>query len=399
MYLSTELQNRIIPWQPEVTALLTSQQIEKYGEAIRELTRLAFRDMEIDAYVILDAFLDVDYELENEAARSFVTTLEQSKIKVTNAAIFDTVKPKHVDDTDNPYKDMSDEEIVDYYERHVSSYIGDSFKLYMRDAGRYQLLTSDEELAAAKEAERGNREAYEKLVLSNLRLVINIAKRYQGQGLDLMDLIQEGNLGLLKAAERYDYYKGYRFTTYSTWWIRQAITRALADKSRTVRLPVHLVETINKLKRAIVQFELDYGRVPSTKQLAHSLGIEENRVLELYYYLHSFDSSPSLDVFVGDDEDSTLKEFIPSEDMEVLEMVIFKHLQSDLERILDTLTEREEQIIRLRFGFDGHVRTLEQVGRMFGVTRERIRQIEAKALRKLQHPSRSKRIKNYTIRD
>jgi hypothetical protein len=182
----------------EVSKLLTSQQIEKYGEVIRNLTRVAFKDMEIDAYDILDAFLDVDYTVDLDAARTFVAMLQQSKVKVTNASIFDRVKPTASGNEDNAYRELDDEEIIDYYERHVSNYLTDPFRLYVRDIGRFPILTSDEELAAAKEMERGSREAYEKLVLSNLRLVISIAKRYQGQGLDLMDLIQEGNLGLLR---------------------------------------------------------------------------------------------------------------------------------------------------------------------------------------------------------
>ncbi|GAA4717718.1 sigma-70 family RNA polymerase sigma factor [Brevibacillus fulvus] len=376
--------------------MLTEQQLKKYGEAIRKLTKIAIRDKVLDAYDILESFLEVDYEVDHEAAKAYVKSLQDAKIEVKNANIFDTdIDPVFIEEA-SPSKEMTEEEIIDFYEKSASYYVGDSLRLYLRDAGRFKLLTLEEEIAVAKEAERGSRDAKETLIKSNLRLVINIAKRYQGRGLELMDLIQEGNLGLLKAAERFDIYKGYRFTTYATWWIKQAITRALADKSRIVRLPVHLVETINKLKRQIILFEQDFGRSPTVKELSESLGIEEKRILELYYYIHAFDSSPSLDIYVGEEDDSTLLEFIPYEGIDVLDEVIFSSLKDSIEQVLDELTEREENIIRLRFGIDdGRYRTLEEVGKVFGVTRERIRQIEAKALRKLKHPTRARKLKNY----
>lgn len=272
--------------------------------------------------------------------------------------------------------------------------INDPVRMYLKEIGRVDLLSAEEEIDLAKRIEDGDEEAKRRLAEANLRLVVSIAKRYVGRGMLFLDLIQEGNMGLIKAVEKFDYRKGYKFSTYATWWIRQAITRAIADQARTIRIPVHMVETINKLIRVQRQLLQDLGREPSPEEIAEEMDLTPEKVREI---LKIAQEPVSLETPIGEEDDSHLGDFI--EDQEATspsDAAAYELLKEQLEDVLDTLTDREENVLRLRFGLDdGRTRTLEEVGKVFGVTRERIRQIEAKALRKLRHPSRSKRLKDF----
>ncbi len=272
--------------------------------------------------------------------------------------------------------------------------IDDPVRMYLKEIGRIPLLTAEEEIALAKRIEQGDEEAKRHLAEANLRLVVSIAKRYVGRGMLFLDLIQEGNLGLIKAVEKFDYRKGYKFSTYATWWIRQAITRAIADQARTIRIPVHMVETINKLVRVSRQLLQELGRDPLPEEIAQEMEIPVQRVREI---MKIAQEPVSLETPIGEEEDSHLGDFIEDEDaLAPAEAASFILLKEQLEEVLETLTPREREVLRLRFGLDdGRARTLEEVGQRFKVTRERIRQIEAKALRKLRHPSRSKKLKDY----
>ena len=270
----------------------------------------------------------------------------------------------------------------------------DPVRMYFKEIGKVPLLTADEERELAIRIEQGDEEAKKKLCESNLRLVVSIARRYLNRGLSFLDLIQEGNLGLIKAVEKFDYTKGYKFSTYATWWIRQAITRSIADQARTIRIPVHMVETINKLIRISRQLLQEYGREPTSEEIAREMGISVEKVREI----KKISQDPvSLETPIGEEEDSHLGDFIPDEDIpSPVDAAAYSMLQKQLREVLDTLSEREKKVLILRFGLDdGRPRTLEEVGREFNVTRERIRQIEAKALRKLRHPSRSKKLRDY----
>ncbi|MFC5713414.1 RNA polymerase sigma factor RpoD [Thalassorhabdus alkalitolerans] len=272
--------------------------------------------------------------------------------------------------------------------------INDPVRMYLKEIGRVPLLSAKEEIELAKRIEDGDEEAKRRLAEANLRLVVSIAKRYVGRGMLFLDLIQEGNMGLIKAVEKFDYNKGYKFSTYATWWIRQAITRAIADQARTIRIPVHMVETINKLIRVQRQLLQDLGREPTPEEVSKEMDLTPDKVREI---LKIAQEPVSLETPIGEEDDSHLGDFI--EDQEALapsDAAAYELLKEQLEDVLDTLTDREENVLRLRFGLDdGRTRTLEEVGKVFGVTRERIRQIEAKALRKLRHPSRSKRLKDF----
>lgn len=272
--------------------------------------------------------------------------------------------------------------------------VDDPVRMYLKEIGKVPLLTADEEIELAKRMEKGDEEAKKRLCEANLRLVVSIAKRYVGRGMLFLDLIQEGNLGLIKAVDKFDYTKGYKFSTYATWWIRQAITRSIADQARTIRIPVHMVETINKLIRVSRQLLQTYGREPSPEEIALEMGITVEKVREIQKIAQE---PVSLETPIGEEEDSHLGDFIPDEDVPApAEAAAFSMLKEQLVEVLDTLTEREQKVLKLRFGLeDGRARTLEEVGKEFDVTRERIRQIEAKSLRKLRHPSRSKKLKDY----
>jgi len=274
--------------------------------------------------------------------------------------------------------------------------LDDPVRMYLKEIGRVPLLTADEEVELALRMERGDKTAKSRLIEANLRLVVSIAKRYVGRGMQFLDLIQEGNMGLIKAVEKFDYRKGFKLSTYATWWIRQAITRAIADQARTIRIPVHMVETINKLIRTSRHLIQELGREPTPEEVAEEMGITPDKVREI---LKIAQEPVSLETPIGEEEDSHLGDFIEDEEAPApVEAASFLLLKEQIEEVLSTLNEREQKVLRLRFGLDdGKARTLEEVGREFGVTRERIRQIEAKALRKLRHPQRSKRLKDYLV--
>ena len=294
--------------------------------------------------------------------------------------------------------DLEEEEEIDMEHLDLSVPEGvsleDPVRMYLKEIGKIPLLSMEEEIELAKSMELGNGEARKRLAESNLRLVVSIAKRYVGRGMQFLDLIQEGNLGLIKAVEKFDYTKGYKFSTYATWWIRQAITRSIADQARTIRIPVHMVETINRLVRTSRQLLQELGREPTTEEIAARVDLPVERVSEI---LKMSQEPVSLETPIGEEEDSHLVDFIQDDNVVVpQDAAAFTLLHEQLMEVLLTLTEREQKVLRLRFGLDdGRPRTLEEVGRQFSVTRERIRQIEAKALRKLRHPSRSKKLKDY----
>jgi RNA polymerase primary sigma factor len=301
------------------------------------------------------------------------------------------------EDSDPNIKELEkDEEEFDLNDLSVPPgvKINDPVRMYLKEIGRVDLLSADEEIDLALRIEQGDEEAKRRLAEANLRLVVSIAKRYVGRGMLFLDLIQEGNMGLIKAVEKFDYQKGFKFSTYATWWIRQAITRAIADQARTIRIPVHMVETINKLIRVQRQLLQDLGREPTPEEIAEDMDLTPEKVREI---LKIAQEPVSLETPIGEEDDSHLGDFIEDQDAtSPSEHAAYELLKEQLEDVLDTLTDREENVLRLRFGLDdGRTRTLEEVGKVFGVTRERIRQIEAKALRKLRHPSRSKRLKDF----
>ncbi len=323
-----------------------------------------------------------DIELDSEQFDRILDTLSGLNIEVVK----DDAIPEPV-----MLADTQEEEIDISVPEGVS--IDDPVRMYLKEIGKVPLLSADEEIELAKRMEEGDVEAKKRLSEANLRLVVSIAKRYVGRGMLFLDLIQEGNLGLIKAVEKFDYRKGYKFSTYATWWIRQAITRAIADQARTIRIPVHMVETINKLIRVSRQLLQEYGREPLPEEIAEEMGISEDKVREI---IKIAQEPVSLETPIGEEEDSHLGDFIPDDDAPApAEAAAFTLLKEQLMSVLSTLTPREEMVLKLRFGLeDGRARTLEEVGREFKVTRERIRQIEAKALRKLRHPSRSRKLKD-----
>ncbi|WP_075982332.1 RNA polymerase sigma factor RpoD [Bacillus massilinigeriensis] len=300
------------------------------------------------------------------------------------------------DEDPNVHELEKNEEVFDLNDLSVPPgvKINDPVRMYLKEIGRVDLLSAEEEIQLATRIEQGDEEAKRRLAEANLRLVVSIAKRYVGRGMLFLDLIQEGNMGLIKAVEKFDYSKGFKFSTYATWWIRQAITRAIADQARTIRIPVHMVETINKLIRVQRQLLQDLGREPTPEEIAEDMDLTPDKVREI---LKIAQEPVSLETPIGEEDDSHLGDFIEDQDAtSPSEYAAYELLKEQLEDVLDTLTDREENVLRLRFGLDdGRTRTLEEVGKVFGVTRERIRQIEAKALRKLRHPSRSKRLKDF----
>lgn len=308
---------------------------------------------------------------------------------------FDILLNDDVDISEDPDLIMDEPADVDLESTLPKSIaVDDPVRMYLKEIGKVPLLSADEEIELAKRMEQGDEEAKRRLCEANLRLVVSIAKRYVGRGMLFLDLIQEGNLGLIKAVDKFDYTKGYKFSTYATWWIRQAITRSIADQARTIRIPVHMVETINRLIRVSRQLLQTYGREPSPEEIAEEMNISVEKVREIQKIAQE---PVSLETPIGEEEDSHLGDFIPDEDVPApAEAAAFSMLKEQLIEVLDTLTEREQKVLKLRFGLeDGRARTLEEVGKEFDVTRERIRQIEAKALRKLRHPSRSKKLKDY----
>ncbi len=329
------------------------------------------------------------YELSVEVLDNFYDRLVQHGIEITDDHVADAPVGAQGDGDDDSKPD--DPEVLSVPEGVA---VNDPVRMYLKEIGKIPLLNSEEEVELAKAIEQNSDDARRRLAEANLRLVVSIAKKYVGRGMLFLDLIQEGNLGLIKAVEKFDYRKGYKFSTYATWWIRQAITRAIADQARTIRIPVHMVETINKLIRISRQLVQELGREPLPEEIAQEMNISEDRVREI---LKIAQEPVSLETPIGEEDDSHLGDFIEDHEAQApADAAAFELLKEQLEDVLDTLSAREEKVLRLRFGLDdGRSRTLEEVGQFFGVTRERIRQIEAKALRKLRHPMRSKRLRDY----
>ena len=361
----------------------------QFLESLNKLVEMGKKkDGKINFSDINEQFKDID--LDGDKTEKILDYLEQNGII---AILPDT------DADEDIILDVDDEPTEEELENIEFSVpdgvsIEDPVRMYLKEIGKVPLLSADEEVELAKKMETGDLDARKRLAEANLRLVVSIAKRYVGRGMLFLDLIQEGNLGLIKAVEKFDYHKGYKFSTYATWWIRQAITRAIADQARTIRIPVHMVETINKLIRVSRQLLQELGREPTAEELAVEMQMPEEKVREI---MKIAQEPVSLETPIGEEEDSHLGDFIPDDDIPApAEAAAFTLLKEQLMEVLDTLTEREEKVLRLRFGLDdGRARTLEEVGKEFNVTRERIRQIEAKALRKLRHPSRSKKLKDY----
>ncbi|HJB86470.1 RNA polymerase sigma factor RpoD [Mordavella massiliensis] len=370
------------------------ENIKKFEEKLKELVALGKKKKSIlEIQEINDFFSDM--ELEPDQMEKVFDFLEASNIDVLR---INADTPEDLDDLDDSDIVLSDEDEVDMEKIDLSVPDGisieDPVRMYLKEIGKVPLLTADEEVELAKRMADGDEDAKKRLAEANLRLVVSIAKRYVGRGMLFLDLIQEGNLGLIKAVEKFDYHKGFKFSTYATWWIRQAITRAIADQARTIRIPVHMVETINKLIRVSRQLLQELGREPTPEEIAAQLDMPVDRVREI---LKISQEPVSLETPIGEEEDSHLGDFIQDDNVPVpAEAAAQTLLKEQLDEVLDTLTEREQKVLRLRFGMnDGRARTLEEVGKEFDVTRERIRQIEAKALRKLRHPSRSRKLRDY----
>ena len=367
----------------------------KFSEKLVELLELAKKKKNVLEYQEISDFFK-DSPLEVDQMEKVFDFLEASGVDVLR--ITENSGDKLLLDNDMDMDGMEDEEEVELDKIDLSVPEGvsieDPVRMYLKEIGKVSLLSADEEIELAKRMEKGDEAAKKRLAEANLRLVVSIAKRYVGRGMLFLDLIQEGNLGLIKAVEKFDYRKGYKFSTYATWWIRQAITRAIADQARTIRIPVHMVETINKLIRVSRQLLQELGREPTPEEIAEEMDMPVDRVREI---LKISQEPVSLETPIGEEEDSHLGDFIQDDNVPVpADAAAFTLLKEQLVEVLSTLTDREQKVLRLRFGLDdGRARTLEEVGKEFNVTRERIRQIEAKALRKLRHPSRSRKLKDY----
>ncbi|MBR0210052.1 MAG: RNA polymerase sigma factor RpoD [Firmicutes bacterium] len=373
-----------------------SESEKKAYEQLDQILERAKKSGSITFNEVDDAFSDQD--LSQNEKDAFYDKLEESGIEVAPLAIpddfdFDSMEP-------DPEAEAELEELVeaaesdDLTDMPKGVTVDDPVRMYLKEIGKVPLLTADEEMDLAQRMEQGDEEAKKRLCEANLRLVVSIAKRYVGRGMLFLDLIQEGNLGLIKAVDKFDWRKGFKFSTYATWWIRQSITRSIADQARTIRIPVHMVETINKQIRVTRQLLQELGRDPSPEEIAAEMEIPVEKVREISKIAQE---PVSLETPIGEEEDSHLGDFIPDEDVpSPADAAAFSMLKEQLDEVLSTLTDREQEVLRLRFGLDdGRQRTLEEVGQMFKVTRERIRQIEAKALRKLRHPNRSKRLRDY----
>ena len=366
----------------------------KFSEKLVELLEFAKKKKNVLEYQEISDFFK-DQPLDADQMEKVFDFLEASGVDVLR--ITENADSLILDD-DIVMENLDDEEEVELDKIDLSVPEGvsieDPVRMYLKEIGKVSLLTAEEEIELAKRMEEGDEAAKKRLAEANLRLVVSIAKRYVGRGMLFLDLIQEGNLGLIKAVEKFDYRKGYKFSTYATWWIRQAITRAIADQARTIRIPVHMVETINKLIRVSRQLLQELGREPTPEEIAEELDMPVERVREI---LKISQEPVSLETPIGEEEDSHLGDFIQDDNVPVpAEAAAQTLLKEQLDEVLDTLTDREQKVLRLRFGMnDGRARTLEEVGKEFDVTRERIRQIEAKALRKLRHPSRSRKLRDY----
>mgnify|MGYP001941666337 FL=1 len=356
----------------------------KNKDSIESITEQLLKDGKKDGNLSYDEIGDAfeKFQIDSDDIDELYKTFEKEGINL--------VDKKDLKDDDDDEVDVTKEDLS--VPKGVT--VDDPVRMYLKEIGKISLLTAEEEVEIAKRMEAGDESAKKELAEANLRLVVSIAKRYVGRGMSFLDLIQEGNLGLMKAVDKFDYTKGFKFSTYATWWIRQAITRAIADQARTIRIPVHMVETINKLVRVQRQLVQDLGRDPLPEEIAAEMNLDVERVREIQKIAQE---PVSLETPIGEEEDSHLGDFIPDDEiLSPQDAATFTLLKEQLNSVLETLTEREKKVLTLRFGLDdGRARTLEEVGKEFDVTRERIRQIEAKALRKLRHPSRSKKLKDY----
>lgn len=366
----------------------------KNGQTLKEATSKLLAERKLFGQILYDdlsAQIAIPYELDAEGMDKLIQQFEDAGVSVVDADGGPTSRQLSSESSKETEVEMTEDETA--LSSNVK--INDSVRMYLKEIGRVPLLSADEEVNLALRIQQGDQEAKQELAEANLRLVVSIAKRYVGRGMQFLDLIQEGNMGLMKAVEKFDHTKGFKFSTYATWWIRQAITRAIADQARTIRIPVHMVETINKLVRIQRQLLQDLGREPTPEEIGAEMDLPTEKVREI---LKIAQEPVSLETPIGEEDDSHLGDFIEDDNAtSPAEHTAYALLKEQLDEVLEQLTDREENVLRLRFGLDknGEIRTLEQVGQVFGVTRERIRQIEAKALRKLRHPSRSKQLKDF----